>query len=192
MPAPLVLASASPYRRSLLERLALPFAAEAPDIDESPHAGESALALAQRLAAAKADAIARRHASAVVIGSDQVAVCRDRIVGKPGHAQGAIAQLERASAHDLRFLTAVCLRRPDGSSEQHVDTTVVHFRALTRQEIERYVAAEQPFDCAGSFRAEGLGIALFQRIESEDPTALIGLPLIWLSGALRRAGFDVP
>jgi len=189
MTLPLVLASGSPYRRLLLERLRIPFQTDSPDIDESPHPGETALALVSRLAAAKAVAVSERHPNAVVIGSDQAALCRDEIVGKPGSATASIAQLSRASGQAVRFLTAVCVLGPGGQRvAQHVDTTTVHFRTLSHSEIERYVAIEQPFDSAGAFKAEGLGVALFERIESQDPTALIGLPLIWLSQALKRAG----
>jgi septum formation protein len=189
----LILASTSPYRRALLERLNLPFECVAPDTDESPLAGESARALAQRLARLKAEAVAVRHPDSVVIGSDQVAVRGSDRLGKPGSVERCIEQLERYSGCEVEFLTAVhVVNGPAGNSESHVDRTLVRFRPLSRPEIERYVAADRPIDCAGGFKAESLGIALFERIESADPTGLTGLPLIWLSHALRRAGIAVP
>jgi septum formation protein len=192
MPDSLVLASASPYRRALLERLRVPFEVDPADVDENPREGEKPLDLVRRLAAAKAARVAERHPTALVIGSDQIAVCRHEIVGKPGTAAASIAQLRRASGQAVRFLTAVCVLGRNGKTlDEHVDTTTVHFRGLSDAEIERYVAIEQPFDSAGAFKSEGLGIALFERIESQDPTALIGLPLIWLAQALERAGVSV-
>ena len=189
MPADLILASGSRYRRELLERLRISFRVEAPDLDETPQPGESAAQLVARLARAKAEAIARRHPASWVIGSDQVAVIEDRIVGKPGDAARAIAQLKSASGRAVTFLTAVCLLRHEPAAcAQHLDETRVRFRALDAAEIARYVEHERPFDCAGGFKSEGLGVALLERIESTDPTALIGLPLIWLSRALARAG----
>ncbi len=189
----LVLASTSPYRRQLLERLGVRFTVAAPDVDESPLAGEVPIDLVNRLARAKADVIARRHPNSVVIGSDQIALFGKEVIGKPGNPDRCIEQLKRLSGQRLVFHTAVHVIHTDtGSNESHLDVTTVYFRKLTDQEIERYVARERPVNCAGGFKAESLGIALFDRIESNDPTALIGLPLIWLSGALRRAGFSVP
>jgi septum formation protein len=191
-PAPprLVLASTSPYRRELLQRLGLAFEVERPEVEESPAAGETPAALAARLAAAKAGAVAARHPRALVIGSDQVAALDEVPLGKPGTAARAIAQLAAASGRAVVFHTAVALVHPDGGLDRHTDTTRVRFRRLSTAEIERYVALDAPLDCAGSFRSEGLGIALFESIESADPTALVGLPLIWLAGALRAAGLD--
>ena len=146
-----------------------------------------------RLAREKALQVAERHPNALVIGADQIAVCEDEILGKPGTAAGNIAQLQRASGRALTFLTAVCLLHShERHREEHVDETVVRFRQLSEAEISRYVELERPYDCAGGFKCEGLGIALFERIESNDPTALIGLPLIWVCGALRRAGVNLP
>jgi 7-methyl-GTP pyrophosphatase len=189
----LILASTSPYRRSLLERLGIPFVALPPLTPEDTLAGELPPDRALRLALAKAQAIASSHPDAVVIGSDQVAALGSKILDKPGDAARCRAQLSAASGSSARFHTAcaVIAIRP-GIRMVHIDTTTVSFRTLGGQEIERYVARERPFDCAGGFRAEGLGISLFESIESRDPTALIGLPLIWLAAALRRAGFALP
>ena len=193
MPADLVLASASHYRRELLERLRIPFEVDAADIDESRLPTETPLQLVSRLAREKAAHVAHRHQAACVIGADQIAVCRDEVLGKPGNAARNIAQLQRASGQTLRFLTAACLVRSKGElCEEHVDETNVRFRELSDAEISRYVDLERPYDCAGGFKCEGFGITLLERIDSRDPTALIGLPLIWLSGALRRAGVSLP
>ena len=187
----LILASTSPYRRDLLQRLRLPFETARPEVDETPLRGESPGQLVRRLARAKADAVAARHPGAWVIGSDQAADLDGRILGKPGGREAALAQLAAMGGRSVQFHTAVCLRRGDHELAA-VDTTRVRFRALAAAEIERYVGAEQPFDCAGSFKCEGLGIALFEAIETHDPTALVGLPLIALAGLLRQAGYAVP
>jgi septum formation protein len=187
----LILASTSRYRRELLGRLGMPFEVEAPAIDETPRPGEAPLALVQRLAAGKAEAIARHHPDAWVIGSDQLAFHDNEILGKPGTAARCIAQLTAVSGRSVTFLTAVCLlRHRDQTSHSTVDSTVVRFRVNAPERIRRYVEREQPFDCAGGFKCEGLGITLFERIDSTDPTALIGLPLIWVAGALALAGLD--
>lgn len=188
---PLLLASTSRYRRELLERLRLPFHIARPDVDETPHPGETIPALAARLARAKAGAIAQQQPEAWVIGSDQAAELDGQPLGKPGQRDAAIAQLTAMSGREVHFHTAVCLLR-EGQVLEALDTTTVRFRTLTAGEIERYVDAEQPFDCAGSFKAEGLGIALFEAIESTDPSALVGLPLIALARMLREAGFELP
>jgi septum formation protein len=189
----LILASTSTYRRSLLERLNLPFAVARPEVDESPLPGERPEALARRLALAKAEAVlAGSGNDAWVIGSDQVAELDDLPLGKPGSHATAVAQLRSMSGREVRFLTALCLAGPDRQRLQALDITTVRFRVLADDEIERYVAHEQPFDCAGSFKCEGLGIALFEAIDNRDPTALIGLPLIATSRLLRDAGFVVP
>ncbi|HEV2443240.1 MAG TPA: Maf family protein [Steroidobacteraceae bacterium] len=189
----LILASTSPYRRSLLERLGIPFTALPPQTPEDTLAGELPPDRALRLAIAKAQAIASRQPQAVVIGSDQVAAVGSKILDKPGDAARCRAQLTAASGSSARFHTACAvIALQAGIRMVHIDTTTVFFRSLTGQEIERYVERERPFDCAGGFRAEGLGISLFESIESRDPTALIGLPLIWLACALRRAGFALP
>ncbi len=189
----LVLASTSRYRRALLERLCVPFECVAPHVDETALQDESPQALAARLARLKAEAVAAAHPGAVVIGSDQVAVRGPEVLGKPGSVERCVQQLLQSSGREVEFLTAVfVLDAAAGRGEACVDRTVVRFRSLARAEIERYVAADSPLDCAGGFKAESLGIALFERIESVDPTGLTGLPLIWLCGALRRAGIPVP
>lgn len=189
----LILASTSPYRRELLARLAVDFVAVAPGVDEEHRAAESPADRALRLAAAKAQSVGARHTEAVVIGSDQVAACDGEILDKPGDAARCREQLARLSGHTAHFYTAcVLLGARAGLHLAHVDTTTVLFRALTSSEIDRYVERERPFDCAGGFRAEALGITLLECIESQDPTALIGLPLIWLAGALRAAGYQLP
>lgn len=188
---PLILASTSRYRRELLERLRLPFNIARPDVDESARPGEQAQALARRLAAAKAGAIATLQPDAWVIGADQVASLQGQPLGKPGNRETALAQLAAMSGCEVRFHTAVCLLRGEVLLEE-TDTTVVSFRVLAAEEIARYVDADQPLDCSGSFKAEALGISLFERIESQDPTALVGLPLIALCRMLRQAGFALP
>jgi septum formation protein len=187
----LLLASTSRYRRELLERLGLPLETARPEVDETPASGEAPRALAIRLAAAKAAEVAGRHPGRWVIGSDQVADLNGVPLGKPGDVAGAHAQLGAMSGQTVAFHTAVCLRR-DAQELAHCDLTQVRFRPLEAAEIARYVAAEQPLDCAGSFKCEGLGITLFEAIETSDPTALIGLPLIGLSGLLRQAGYRLP
>lgn len=188
----LLLASTSRYRRELLERLRLPFEAVAPDVDESPLPGESPAALANRLAEAKARAVALRHPGAWAIGSDQVAELDGQPLGKPGGRERAFEQLRACGGREVRFHTAFCLARGDADSLAGADLTRVVFRPLGDDEIGRYLDAEQPYDCAGSFKCEGLGISLFEAIDNRDPTALVGLPLIALSAALRRAGFVLP
>ena len=188
---PLILASSSSYRRELLGRLRLGFEAVPPGTPEDPVAGESASDQALRLALAKAQAVAERYTDAIVIGSDQVAAAGEQVLGKPGDAARCRAQLAALSGHTAQFYTA-CAVLGAGVRRAHVDTTTVVFRTLSPRQIERYVACEQPYDCAGGFKAEGLGISLFECIESQDPTALIGLPLIWLAGALRGVGYQVP
>ncbi|KRD74657.1 nucleoside triphosphate pyrophosphatase [Lysobacter sp. Root983] len=191
-PAPLVLASTSVYRRELLQRLRLPFDCERPRVDETPRPGESPLDLAQRLARAKAEEVAARRPGAWALGSDQVAEFDGRPIGKPGDRAGAIAQLASMSGREVRFLTALSLARGGQATQGALDVTVVRFRALSRAEIERYVDAEQPYDCAGSFKSEGLGISLFDAIDNRDPSALIGLPLIETARLLRVAGYALP
>ena len=187
----LILASTSPYRRELLQRLRLPFECVRPDADETPRPGETPAVLARRLARDKAAAVAARHPQAWVIGSDQAADLDGRVLGKPGGRAAAIAQLAAMSGNSVCFHTAVCLRRGERELAA-ADLTRVRLRALAAAEIERYVDAEQPFDCAGSFKCEGLGIALFEAIETRDPTALVGLPLIALASLLREAGHPLP
>ena len=189
----LILASTSAYRRELLGRLRVPFECLPPGCDEQRLPDEPAQALAVRLARVKAEAVAARHPGSVVIGSDQVAVRGTEILGKPGTVERCTEQLLQSSGREVVFLTAVhVVDGRNGRSDSHLDRTVVRFRALEAGEIARYIAADAPLDCAGGFKAESLGIALFERIDSADPTALTGLPLIWLCGALRRAGIPVP
>ena len=187
----LILASTSRYRRALLERLRLPFDCARPEVDETPAVGEPPAALARRLARAKAEAVAERHPGAWVIGSDQVAELEGQPLGQPGTEAAACAQLAAMSGRTVQFHTAVWVAGP-GGGHALMDTTRVRFRMLSAAEIARYVAAEQPLDCAGSFKCEGLGISLFDAIESQDPTALVGLPLIGVAGLLRDAGYRVP
>lgn len=189
----LILASSSTYRRELLQRLALPFQCIAPELDESAQPGEDAATLVQRLARQKAQVIAQQHPEAVVIGSDQLAVHADQRLGKPGDAERTFQQLRSLSGQQVVFHTAVHVTHAaSGMSHSHLDLTTVQFRHLQDEEIRRYVAHDQPFNCAGGFKMEALGIALFERIDSEDPTALIGLPMIWVAGALRAHGWQVP
>jgi septum formation protein len=189
----LVLGSTSAYRRQLLERLGLPFTTAASNVDETPLPGESAIDLVHRLSRSKAEEVAKRHRNSLVIGSDQLAVCGREILGKPASGERAIAQLKSLSGQRVTFNTAVHVVNSDsGANEGHLDVTTVHFRPLSDAEIERYVARDKPYDCAGGFKVEALGIALFTRVESQDPTGLMGLPLIWLAGALRRNGFTLP
>jgi septum formation protein len=189
----LVLASTSQYRRQLLERFGQRFTVAAPAVDETALPGEMPIDLAARLARAKAEAVAHRHPQSIVIGSDQVALFGREIIGKPGNPERCVEQLKTFSGQRLSFHTAVhVIQSESGSNEGHLDVTTVHFRKLSDDEIERYVARERPVNCAGGFKAEALGISLFERIDSQDPTALIGLPLIWLSAALRRAGMQLP
>ncbi len=191
MSVALILASASPYRDALLKRLGLPFRIAVPGVDEKPVTGEAPTARAARLALAKAEAVTTAHPEAWVLGSDQVADCAGRVLDKPGTAKRCREQLAFCSGRAVTFFTAIVLARGRPASlSQHVDRTVVRFRTLSTGEIARYVQRDRPYDCAGGFRCEGLGIALFDAIDSSDPTALIGMPLIWVAGALRRAGID--
>jgi septum formation protein len=192
-PPRLLLASTSIYRRRLLERLQWPFDSIPPEVPEERLEGESPRQMCERLAQWKAEAVSARFPRALVIGSDQAAMRADDVLGKPGSVERCREQLLASSGTDVVFLTAVHVI--DGRSqrrETHVDRTVVRFRHLTESEVDGYVEREQPLDCAGGFKAEALGIALFDRIDSVDPTALTGLPLIWVAGALRRAGLPTP
>ena len=189
----IVLASSSRYRRELLQRLGLPFESWAPDIDERPLPAEPPRETAIRLARAKAEAAARKFPSAWIIGSDQVADLDGRAIGKPGTFDNAREQLRDVSGHSVLFHTALCFwnARLERRHERLV-TTDVAFRRLTEAEIERYLEREHALDCAGSAKSEGLGISLLARLGGEDPTALVGLPLIALAAMLRAEGFDVP
>ena len=187
----LILASTSRYRRELLERLRLPFDVVSPDVDETALPGEAPPLLAQRLALAKARAVAQHHPNAVVIGSDQVADLEGEAIGKPGTHERAVAQLQRMRGHAVVFQTAVAVVcAAKGFAGMALVPVTVRFRRLEDAEIERYLRAEEPYDCAGSAKAETLGIALLDAIESSDPTALIGLPLIKTCALLREAGID--
>jgi septum formation protein len=189
---PLILGSTSRYRRELLQRLHLPFEVAAPDVDETPMPGEAPEALARRLALAKARAVAARHPEAVVIGSDQVADLDGEPLGKPGTHERAVAQLQRMRGRTVVFQTAlsvVCLA--SGFEMSDLAPVRVRFRQLNDAEIDTYLRLEQPYDCAGSAKSEGLGIALLESIENDDPTALIGLPLIRTTRLLRAAGLPL-
>ena len=189
----LILASTSPYRRQLLERLGIPFRVAAPGTDEAPLPGENPETLVARLAREKALAVARQNRRAIVIGSDQVAVHRGRVLGKPGTTERAAAQLADFSGERVTFLSAIALQRlEDGFGFEATVPTEVHFRELTESEIHRYVVRDHPVDCAGGFRSEATGSALLRTLTSPDPTAIIGLPLIAVAEGLRRAGLQVP
>ena len=192
-PRALILGSTSPYRRALLQRLRLDFTVAAPDVDETALPGEAPRDLALRLALAKAHAVAAHNPGAVVIGSDQVADLAGQPLGKPGTHERATAQLRQMSGHSVIFQTAVAVVCPETGFEQvDLAPVVVRFRELSDAEIERYLRAEQPYDCAGSAKSEGLGISLLDAIDSDDPTALIGLPLIRTCRLLRAAGLVLP
>jgi septum formation protein len=188
----IILASTSPFRRELLGRLGLPFEAASPEADESAVPGESPERLVQRLAEAKARAVAAAHADALIIGSDQVAVIDGEILGKPGTHEAAVDQLSRASGRRVTFLTGLCLLdAAEGTCQVDLVPFSVLFRKLTEHQIEAYLRREQPYNCAGSFKSEGLGITLFRRLDGDDPNALIGLPLIRLVDMLATAGVEV-
>jgi len=191
MSQPLVLASTSPFRRALLERLGLFFTTAAPEVDETRRPEEPPQVLVLRLAESKARAVAPEHPGALIIGSDQVACIDGQVIGKPGGRDAAIAQLQRASGKTLMFHTGLCLlNSATGRAQTLVEPFQVHFRPLTLERINGYLDREQPYNCAGSFKSEGLGIALFERLEGEDPSALIGLPLIRLVTLLESEGLD--
>ncbi|MEY3015910.1 MAG: maf protein [Pseudomonadota bacterium] len=190
----LVLASTSPYRRQLLARLGLPFEQAKPMVDETPLPGEPPLALSLRLAKAKAMALAEQYPQAWLIGSDQVAVCKGRLMGKPGTPQAALAQLQWQRGSITSFHTAVCLFQPaTGKSQIQIVSTDVHWLAepdLSNSQLQRYIDLESPLDCAGAAKSEGLGTVLIRKMDTPDPTALIGLPMIALTKMLRTWGVD--
>ena len=189
----ILLASGSAYRRELLARLRLPFDYAAPEINESPLPGEGGAALASRLAQQKAQALASRYPEHLIIGSDQVAVLDDQLIGKPGTFERAREQLRAASGRSVSFLTGLCLYNArSGRSQVDCIPFTVHFRELDDARIERYLRAEQPYDCAGSFKCEALGISLFRRTEGDDITSLVGLPLIRLVDMLEAEGIRIP
>ena len=188
----LVLASTSPFRKAILEKLHLPFEISAPKVDESPLSNETPRQLVERLACAKALKVAAAYPNALVIGSDQVAVIAGHIQGKPGTHEKAVVQLHQASGKTVTFLTGLCLyNSATGQSQSEVVPFKVVFRVLSGQQIENYLRAEMPYNCAGSFKSEGMGIALFERLEGEDPNTLMGLPLIRLIRMLEKEGVDV-
>lgn len=190
---PLVLASSSPYRRELLTRLRLPFTWSAPQIDESRRPDEEAEALVRRLSLEKAQALSASHPQHLIIGSDQVAVRGSQIIGKPHTLERAREQLMAASGNSVTFLTGLTLlNSTTGQQQTDCIPFTVHFRPLSEAQIMRYLTAEQPFDCAGSFKAEGLGISLFRSTEGSDSNSLIGLPLIRLVDMLQASGIDIP
>ncbi len=192
MTTPIILASSSPYRRALLQRLGLTFECMTPDIDETPKPGELCPALAARLALEKAEAIAKSHPDALVIGSDQTASIKGQRLSKPGNHQVATAQLKACADNSVIFYTGLALvQHKRGFSQTRIEPYTVHFRALSDAQIDAYLRKEQPYDCAGSFKCEGLGISLFKALEGRDPTALEGLPLIALTDLLAEAGVDI-
>ena len=188
----LILGSSSPYRKKLLEKLPVSFAVYTPDIDETPLADESPEALVERLSIAKAKAVAVNHPGALIISSDQIAIFDGQILGKPGNHDNATHMLSSFSGKIVRFETGLCLYNAQSDVVQYKSVpTIVHFRKLSADIIERYLTIDKPYQCAGSFQAEGLGIVLFDKLESQDPNALIGLPLIELTTMLANEGFDV-
>ena len=188
----LILASTSPFRKSVLEKLGLPFDCHAPEVDEAPQPHETPAQLVERLSIAKAQAVAAHLQQGLVIGSDQVAVIDDEILGKPGNHENAVGQLERASGKTVTFLTGLALVNAEsGAIQAEVVPFKVVFRQLTQPQIVNYLNAEQPYNCAGSFKSEGLGIVLFERLEGDDPNTLIGLPLIRLIRMLEKEGMTV-
>jgi MAF protein len=187
----IILGSSSKYRRQLLEKLKISFKQLSPDIDETPHPQEPASNLCQRLARSKAEALALLHPQAVIIASDQCAALGDAILGKPGTRDGATTQLKACNGRTVRFFTAICVYDGKGGYLEDMDTFDVTFRSLSQSQIERYVDIDQPLDCAGSFKSEGFGIALFSQMSGNDPNTLIGLPLIKLIDLLEKAGIQI-
>ncbi len=188
----LVLGSTSPFRKNLLEKLNLPFTCAKPAIDETPFNNESPQALVQRLATEKAKAVAVNFPEALIIGSDQVAVCDREIIGKPHNFDNAVKQLQKFSNKRITFYTGLCVyNSKNNSSSVILEPFNVHFKPLTQTDIKNYLMAEQPYNCAGSFKSEGLGICLFKRLEGDDPNSLVGLPLIKLVALLKEQGLDV-
>lgn len=190
---PIVLASSSRYRRNLLDRFLSDYESVSPDIDETPIPDMDGPTLATTLARRKAEAVSSSHRDALIIGADQLAMLDDRVLGKPGDHQTAIEQLLAAAGKTVRFLTAICILDPvTRTRSEHVDETVVRFRQFDRRLADIYLHHDTPYDCAGSFRIEGAGFVLFQSVQTDDPTALIGLPMIWLAGRLSELGYLLP
>lgn len=189
----IILASASPYRRGLLDRFLDTFETVSPDIDESNPDGLSPKKLAKYLARTKAETVAMTNRNALVIGADQLAVLDGQVLGKPGGHQKAVEQLVAAAGKTVTFRTAVCILDPVGRNRyEHIDKTTVHFREFDRRLAETYLRHDEPYDCAGSFKIEGAGFVLFESVKTDDPTALIGLPMIWLSDVLLELGYLMP
>lgn len=189
----IVLASTSPFRQEILRKLNIDFKVAAPDIDEQAKANELPVDMVKRLAREKALAVAQQYPDALIIGSDQVAVLGGRILGKPHTHENAVQQLKQASGQHVEFLTGLCLfNSKTGNSQVTCVPFAVYFRQLSDLQIERYLKAEQPYNCAGSFKSEGLGIALFERLEGDDPNTLVGLPLIELIRMLQNEGIELP
>ena len=189
----IVLASSSPYRQELLDRFLDQYEAVSPEVDESNDIGLSPKAFARHLARKKAEAVAVNARDALVIGADQVAVLGDQVMGKPGDHQRAVEQLLAASGHVVTFLTAVCILDPIGRSRyEHTDKTKVRFREFDRRLAEAYLRHDKPYDCAGSFKLEGAGFVLFESVKTDDPTALIGMPMIWVADRLLQLGYLSP
>ena len=189
----ILLASSSPYRRSLLDRFLAEFEAVSPDVDESNNEGLEPAELARHLARAKAEAVSASSRDALIIGADQLAVLDGHVLGKPGSHQKAVEQLLAASGKSVRFLTAVCILDPVTRKRyEHTDETLVHFREFDRRLAEAYLRLDEPYDCAGSFKLEGAGFLLFESVRSDDPTALVGLPMIWISDRLLELGYLLP
>ncbi len=190
---PILLASQSRYRQGLLDRFLDDYETVSSGIDESPLPGEKPGALATRLARAKAEAVSSQHRDALIIGADQLAVLDGQVLGKPGDHQRAVEQLLAASGKKVRFLTAVCILDPVTRKRfEHTDKTTVRFRQFDRRVADSYLHHDKPYDCAGSFKIEGAGFVLFESVSTDDPTALIGLPMIWLAGQLTTLGYLLP
>jgi septum formation protein len=191
--ATIFLASSSPYRRGLLDRFLDDYETVSPDVDESNEEGLAPAELATHLARKKAEAVATNARQALIIGADQLAVLDDQVLGKPGNHQKAIEQLLAASGKAVTFLTAVCILDPIGRARyEHTDVTTVRFKQFDRRLAEAYLRHDQPYDCAGSFKLEGAGFVLFESVVADDPTALIGLPMIWVADRLRQLGYLIP
>ena len=189
----IVLASSSPYRRGLLDRFLAEFEAVSPEVDESNNEGLEPTELARHLARAKAEAVSASARNALIIGADQLAVLDGQVLGKPGSHQKAVEQLLAASGKSVKFLTAVCMLDPVTRKRyEHTDETIVHFREFDRRLAEAYLRLDEPYDCAGSFKLEGAGFLLFESVKTDDPTALVGLPMIWISDRLLELGYLLP
>jgi septum formation protein len=190
---PILLASSSRYRQGLLDRFLDDFETVSPDVDETPQDGEAPAALATRLARSKAEAVSSQYRESLIIGADQLAILDGTVLGKPGDHQKAVEQLLAASGHKVKFLTAVCVLDPVSRRRfEHTDKTTVRFRNFDRRLADTYLRHDEPYDCAGSFRIEGAGFVLFDSVSTDDPTALIGLPMIWLAGTLKELGYLLP